>query len=466
MARALQPELLLAGSGFISGSSLVMEDDGNIVGVVANTALPVDCEVTPLPGRALLPGMVNAHSHSFQRLLRGRADRAVTRAGAGPEDFWSWRDVMYGAALPLSPEDVYDVARMAFLEMALAGTTAVGEFHYLHRDPDGAAYSDPNLLAKQVIAAARSVGLRICLLRCAYVRSGFQLPQHRGQVRFFETEDEFLRATEMLVSHIDSNGTLVSVGVAPHSIRAVPLAALRNIVNTTRQSYPDAPIHMHVAEQRGEVDASVAEYGATPVELLDREGLLSDRFTGIHAIHVTNSELNAVARAGATICSCPTTERNLGDGIFPARDAAEKGIRLAFGSDSQAQIAPLEDARQLEYHMRLRDEKRLRLEHIGGISMAARLFGYASRGGAEALRLNAGEFIAHSQADAFTLDLNHISLAGAQFSDLLSAIVFAAEPAAVKDVFVGGRRIVENGVHAEQQGIVERYARVAGRVWQ
>ncbi|HEV2462353.1 MAG TPA: amidohydrolase family protein, partial [Acidobacteriaceae bacterium] len=216
-----RPEVLYVDGKFVANAGVLVSESGAVV-AVSGTVDAASTQVVEMPGKALLPGFVNAHSHSFQRLIRGKSE---SRATSG-SDFWSWRGTMYHAASRLDPEDVYDVARMAFLEMVLAGTTTVGEFHYLHNAPDGKPYDDANLLAKQVIAAAQSVGLRIVLLRTAYLRSGFELPRDPGQIRFFEGTAAFLGNTEALWREY-SDSPLVSVGIAPHSVRAVPLADLR-----------------------------------------------------------------------------------------------------------------------------------------------------------------------------------------------------------------------------------------------
>jgi formimidoylglutamate deiminase len=224
---------------------------------------------------------------------------------------------------------MYHVARAAFLEMALAGTTTVGEFHYVHRTPQGRAYPDPNTLAHQIIDAADSVGIRICLLRTAYQRAGYELPPDPGQTRFLESTEEYLDALAEL--HRRYNSPAAWVGAAPHSIRALPLDALEEISNWARQNH--LPIHMHVSEQTAEVAACRAEHGTTPVRLLHQRGILSDMFTAVHATHIDAEEMELLAAARATICACPTTERNLGDGIFPARQVMERGVSIALGSN-------------------------------------------------------------------------------------------------------------------------------------
>jgi formimidoylglutamate deiminase len=370
---------------------------------------------------------------------------------------------MYRAALSVDAEDVYRVARMAFLEMVMAGTTTVGEFHYLHRAQDGAAYDDPNLLGKQIIAAAESVGLRIALLRVAYARAGYELPPHPGQARFYESPREYLDNTTALAEELQRKPESAWLGVAPHSIRAVPLAQLEEMITWARER--NLPIHMHAAEQQAELAACRREYGATPIELLAGRGLLSDKLTLVHAIHITGSEMDSLAATNTIICSCPTTERNLGDGIIAAAQAAERGIRFAFGSDSQAQIDPLEDARELEYHLRLQIQKRVVLDDICSRSLSQRLFHYATAGGAEALGFDSGTLAVGRPADFFAIDLDDISIAGNSAADLLSIVVFGLVRPAIQDVIVAGKHILRDGSHTLQHEIVEQYKQVYRKVW-
>jgi formimidoylglutamate deiminase len=453
-----RPELLFVRGEFLANAGLLVDDAGYISDVVANQPSKAD-QVIALPGKALLPGFVNAHSHSFQRLIRGKAE---SRAASG-RDFWSWRGCMYHAAASLEPGDVYDVARMAFLEMLMTGVTTVGEFHYLHTMPDGRTYDDPNLLAKQVIAAAQSIGIRIVLLRTAYFRSGYNLPPDPGQARFIENTRSFLENMHALTTAYTAEDNTVSFGVAPHSIRAVPLADLNEIAAWGRERR--LPIHMHVAEQVAENKACMDEYGATPVALLGKEGILGSDFTGVHSIHMDSREAQGIADAGSTICSCPTTERNLGDGIIAADVAMKMGIHFALGSDSQAQISPLEDARELEYHLRLAQQQRSILDQISGRSIASRLFDCATLNGARSLGVNAGELRPGAVADFFTVGLNDLSICGHSPGDLLSTIVFSLERTAVRDVAVQGRLIVCDGVHPHHDEVTSRYTELHKRVW-
>ena len=453
-----RPELLYSKGGFVTNGEVLVNENGQIL-EPSKEIEPPSTRIVDLPGKALLPGFVNAHSHSFQRLIRGKAESRVVSG----KDFWSWRGTMYHAANQLDPLDVYDVARMAFLEMVLSGTTTVGEFHYLHNAPNGQPYDDPNLLSKQVIAAAQSVGLRIVLLRTAYLRSGYDLPLDRGQLRFFESTSAFLKNTNALTSYYSTASSNVRFGVAPHSIRAVPLSDLKEIAAWTREK--QLPLHMHVAEQIAENAACLREYGLTPAELLNRERILGSDFTAVHAIHINANEISMIADADATICSCPTTERNLGDGIIAADDVMRAGICVALGSDSQAQIDPLEDARQLDYHLRLEHEERAILDQIASKRIASRLFDCATLHGARALALPAGDLSTGSFADFFTVDLNDVSIAGHSAEDLLPILVFSLNRSAIRDVVANGRFILRDQKHTLRDEIISRYKEVHRRVW-
>jgi formimidoylglutamate deiminase len=350
---------------------------------------------------------------------------------------------MYDAANRLEPQEIYDASRLAFLEMASTGITAVGEFHYIHHQRDGSPYSDPNLLEREVIRAARDAGIRIALLRVAYARAGYQTEPNPQQIRFIENSpDIYLKHLDQLLAAPELSEGTTWVGVAPHSVRAVPLDYLKPIVAFANER--ELPVHMHVAEQPAEVSACIEEYGRSPVALLETEGLLSKRFTAVHAIHVTPKAIASLARAGAFVCACPTTERNLGDGVVPVDAYFDAGVRISLGSDSQIQIDLLEDARELEYHLRLQKMQR----NVLAPDLARKLFDCATINGAVSIGLHGGGKIeAGSPADFFTVGLDDLSIAGATPDSLLTNIVFSLSRTAVRDVVVGGKQIVENGRH-------------------
>jgi formimidoylglutamate deiminase len=458
MKTLYRPELLYSNGKFITDGSVLVSESGQFL-EARETSEPSSTLIVDLPGKALLPGFVNAHSHSFQRLIRGKSESRIVSG----KDFWSWRGTMYHAASQLDPQDVYDVARMTFLEMVMAGTTTVGEFHYLHNAPNGRSYDDPNLLSKQVIAAAQSVGIRIVLLRTAYLRSGYELPHDPSQIRFFESTSAFLENMNALINDCSTDPSEVRFGVAPHSIRAVPLPDLQEIAAWSREN--KLPLHMHVAEQIAENTACLREYGFTPVQLLNKERLLGPDFTAIHAIHTSLDEIAMLADANATICSCPTTERNLGDGIIAADHVMAAGVRVALGSDSQAQIDPLEDARELDYHLRLEQQERAILDQIAARPLASTLFDCATIHGARSLALPGGEITPGSFADFFTVDLDDLCIAGHSAEDLLPIIVFSLDRSAIRDVVVNGRFILRDQQHVHQDEIISRYKEIHQRVW-
>src|SRR2546429_5662455 len=363
---ALRPDYLFSGGRVLAGAALLVRD-----GVVAGVGEPPPgARVVAMPGRALLPGLVAAHSHAFQRAIRGRTEHR----NHPRDDFWSWREAMYDAAERLSPDDLYAVSRFCFLEMARAGITAVGEFHYLHRDPSGKPYADPNELDLAIARAAKEAGLRMVLLRVAYARSGFRMPENPRQKRFIEgSADEYLKNLEALSRE-------VGVGAAPHSVRACPAEWIRDIAaEAFRRGWP---LHLHVSEQRLEVEQCRAEHGTTPALVLEPLGALRESTTAVHGGHLTAQDIAALGRARATVCACPTTERNLGDGVVRADLLLVSGVRLCVGSDSEVQLSPLEDARQLEYHLRLVQEQRAGLdsEHGGVGGLGAKLYAIASEG--------------------------------------------------------------------------------------
>jgi formimidoylglutamate deiminase len=450
------PDLIYTGGRFESGLAMMVGESGRITRFSRE---PADRKTAlKLPDRAILPGLVNVHSHAFQRAIRGRTEH---RTSADRDTFWTWRVSMYRAANRIDPETMCDIARMAFLEMILSGITTVGEFHYLHHDAGGVPYARRNLLALQIVRAANEVGLRIALLRTAYVRAGWNRQPDPGQARFLTPDaEDFIADTEALRAEISSD--LAWVGVAPHSVRAVPLDYLREVANYARAE--DLRLHMHVAEQPGEVEASLAEYGRRPIELLHEEGILDSRFTGIHAIHLTSEEMGFLGKS--IVCACPTSERNLGDGAVPADGLYHAGAGICFGSDSNIQIDVLEDARLLEYHLRMNTLSRAVLaDGSSPDALARRLFHSATVTGAASLAAPGGALEPDRPADFFTIDLNDPSIAGAGADSLLNHVVFALERTAVKEVCVNGRLIVRDGRHPLEDEIVTRFAKVQRDLW-
>ena len=458
------PDLILKDGRLESDIALVADAEGKILRLSREKDDLANAE--RLVGRAILPGFVNAHSHSFQRAIRGRTEYRPTNSR---DTFWTWREKMYHTANGLTPEGLYATARMCFLEMALAGITTVGEFHYLHHQADGTRYPDPNLLAKAVVRAAREVGLRIALLQSGYARSGCGTAPHPGQKRFlYRNTGEFLenliQLRSSLKSHYSPNEAWV--GIAPHSLRAVSLDDFRELHQFGRSE--KIPIHMHASEQLAENEECIRENNDSPIALLAQKGFLNEGFTAIHAIHLTQTEIDALGFNGANVCACPTTERNLGDGIVQANWMLSSGVNLALGSDSQIQIDPLEDARELEYHLRLSTRERSILATPGASEkdpnhLANVLIHCATAAGAKALFAPGGSLVAGQVADFICIDLKDPSIAGLGRS--VGTLAFSLGRSAICDVAVGGRFIVKDGHHAKQNSIVEHFEAAQRALW-
>ncbi len=362
-----------------------------------------------------VPAMVNAHSHAFQRDLRGAAERP----GAPDDDFWSWRTEMFRLAGALEPDSMRDVAGRVYAEMAAAGYGAVGEFHYVHHRPDGTPYEDPNAMAIAVAEAALGAGLRIVLLPAAYHRNGWDggdRPPEPGQRRFCDAGVETFLARVDALRAWAAGRDGVDVGVAAHSVRAVPAAWLEAIAAYAREH--DLVLHVHAHEQRRELAECDAEHGCTPIELLARTGFLGERTSVIHGIHVTDRDVDVLARAGAIVVSCPTTEGNLGDGFLPALRYRDAGVRLAIGSDSQVRVDPFEEVRELETGARREGQTRHAL-----LAAARDLWGELVANGCASLGL--------SDAGRVAVDLDHPDLRGVEFGDLAYALATCASAGVV-----------------------------------
>jgi len=466
----LVPELLYVDGVFRRGMAVEFSAaSGRITRVAPATALTLDGtepegRIARLTGRALMPGFVNAHSHAFQRLIRGRTQwRPRVSEGA---DFWTWRTAMYTAANALTPDDVFEVSRFCFIEMLSAGITSVGEFHYLHRDPAGNAYEDPAELAQRVIAAADDAGIRICLLNVAYATGGIDEPLAIAQRRFGTPDIEaFLTDTVELADEAGRHPR-VTVGVAPHSLRAVPrywLPAIHSLAFGL-----GAPLHMHVSEQPAEVTACLEKYGRRPVEVLADLGIIDEHFTAVHATHLTFREVEVLGIPGPTVCACPTTERDLGDGFLPGMELLDAGARIAIGTDSQTMIDPLGEVRLLEYHERLRRQHRILIHATTHgdqrLETAPVLLSVATGEGARSLRLAAGRIEPDAFADFVAFDLDHRALAGWTEDTLDALLALSAPPSVVSDVWVGGVQRIHAGRHRLDREAEAAFRSVSRRI--
>ncbi|NWF29872.1 formimidoylglutamate deiminase [Streptomyces sp. PKU-EA00015] len=387
----------------------------------------------PPPGAVVLrgltvPGLANAHSHAFHRALRG-----TVQLGSGT--FWTWREVMYQVASGLTPQTYFTLARAVYAEMALAGITAVGEFHYVHHAPGGTPYADRNAMGEALIAAAAEAGIRITLLDTAYLSSGFGEPPNRHQLRFSDgTADAWAERADAL-----KDGEHVRIGAAIHSVRAVPAQQLSTVASWA--SARNAPLHVHLSEQTAENDACLAAHGVTPARLLADHGVLGPRTTGVHNTHLTDEDIALLGGTATGTCMCPTTERDLADGIGPAPALQAAGSPLSLGSDSHAVIDLFEEARAMELNERLRSRTRGHWT-AAALLRAATADGHAALGWPDAGRLEQGAL-----ADFTTVTLDSVRTAGPVPRLGAETAVFAAGAADVRDVVVGGRRVVRDGSH-------------------
>jgi len=415
---------------------LAVDDEGSVVALghagdagERQSAAPDGAIVRDLGPVVLLPGLVNAHSHAFQRAIRG----ATHRRGAGdPSSFWSWREAMYRCAEGLRPEGVYAITRQAYAEMLGVGVSVVGEFHYLHHQPGGQPYDDPNELTWQVLRAAEDVGIGVVMLEVLYLRAGEDREPLPEQRRFCDADvDAYLRR----VDDLRTRG--VALGLAPHSVRAVPREALEAVASYAHAH--DLPLHTHLSEQPRENEECQHEYGASPTQVFAEAGACERPrgFTAVHAVHTSVEDRRLLA--AQHVCACPSTEADLGDGIVPAVEIRAAGIELALGSDSNAVIDLVQEARLLEMHERLRGQARLRLcDESGALGLpllhAATQAGASSLGRAE----RSGELAEGRPFDAFTVALDDPLLLGIEPAHVLDALMCAGTASPLRHIFVGG----------------------------
>jgi formimidoylglutamate deiminase len=428
--KRIELEHLWRPEGWLSPALVSIDERGNVAEVCAPR--PGDMPDERVRGYAL-PGMPNLHSHAFQRAMAGIAEHR-TRAD---ESFWTWRTAMYELAAKIGPDDLEAVATELYVEMLQAGYTAVVEFQYLHRASDGSPYAEPAELSLRIARAAERAGIRLTLLPVLYQRGGFGRAPSPEQLRFVLETDELLSVAARIATLFPE----VRVGVAPHSLRAVAPDALASLV--AGLSDRSAPIHIHVAEQVREVEECIAALGARPVEWLADHVELGERWCLVHATHATELELELVGRSGAVVGLCPTTEANLGDGVFPLPAWLAHGGRFGIGSDSNVSVSLVEELRWLEY------SQRLALRRRGVTAGADALFGAALDGGARASGRPLAGIAPGAPADLIVLDPEHPALAERPLERVLDAFVFASSSPAVRDVMVAGRWRVRDGRHAE-----------------
>lgn len=416
----------LGGDTAVAGVLVEVDGVGIISSVTAGVACPSDAH--RLSGLTL-PGMANTHSHAFHRAVRGR-----TQTGIG--SFWTWREQMYAAAARLDPDSYFRLARATYGEMVLAGITCAGEFHYLHHGPGGVPYGNPNAMGEALVAAAAEAGLRLTLLDTCYLNGGIGVEPTEVQMRFSDGDGSSWASRASAMRATD----LCRVGAAIHSVRAVDPATIELVAAWAQ--HQGVPLHAHVSEQPGENEQCLSAYGLTPVALLAGRGALVEGFTAVHATHATDGDIGLLGGSGSTVCLCPTTERDLADGIGPARALRDAGATLALGTDSHAVIDVFEEARAVELDERL--ASLVRGSHDApSLLRAATSHGYDSLGWTGGGLLRPG-----APADLVSIRLDSVRTAGWSPAAALEAVVFAATAADVHHVVVGGDVVVTGGRHS------------------
>ncbi len=431
---SLFARLALLPDGWRENVHIDLAADGTIAHVETGSMAGADESVG-----MLMPGFCNVHSHAFQRALAGRAEVA----GEKHDSFWTWRSLMYRLADRLDPEDLRSIARLLYVEMLEAGYTAVGEFHYLHHDPAGELYEEPLAMSLALAHAAAEAGISLAMLPVLYRYSDFgERPPEPAQRRFAMSPEQFVEMVHRLRDRLDD----CVVGLAFHSLRAVDVSSMREVIDALGRPR-GYPVHIHVAEQPREVDACMQLSGRRPAEMLLLEDLPDEHWCLIHATHVSESELKGIAASGAIVGLCPTTEANLGDGIFPLRSFLEHEGRFAIGSDSHVSIDPFEEFRWLEYGQRLQSGRRLRAVAGAGRHAGFELVQPAAMYGGAALGLNAGRIESGQRANLLVLDPDPSLLDTFGHEKILDALVFAPRPGPVEGVMVDGRWVLRQGRH-------------------
>jgi formimidoylglutamate deiminase len=438
---AFQARQLWHDGGWRSDAAFAVDERGRIAQAEGNAPHYLDGWV--------LPGMPNLHSHAFQRAMAGLAERR----GPSDDSFWTWRETMYAFAARIDPETLQAIAAQLYVEMLKAGYTQVCEFHYLHHQPDGTPYAQPEAMSLALIEAAREAGIALTLLPVLYMSGGFDgRPLSPRQRRFGHDAEHYFQLLDTLRKQERDD---VRVGVALHSLRAIPEQSWRGVVES--EALKGAPVHIHIAEQIGEVQDCIATRGARPVEWLFQHAAVDQRWCLVHATHLTEAETAQLARSGAIAGLCPTTEANLGDGLFPlARYLDAHGV-LGIGSDSHISISPVEELRWLEYGQRLQTRHRNVAARHAGDSVGETLWRAALRGGAQASGMPIGSLEDGKRADLIVLDRDSPLLAARDSRSAMDSFLFAGNTPLVRHVMTRGRWVVRDFVHHDETRIAARY---------
>jgi len=439
----------LLSSGWAESVAIEIDDTGNIASIKSNQPYACGDRV-----EILLPAIPNVHSHAHQRAMSGLGERAGISGEAAKDSFWTWRKIMYHYLERIQPEHLFHISAQLYLEMLKAGYSCVGEFQYLHHDLDGSPYANRAEMSLQCMQAAQQVGLGFTALPVLYRYGGFgSADPIDGQKRFLNDTEGFIDIVTRLqqASATDAN---ISVGIAPHSLRAINGELLREVVGGLDNL---AAIHVHIAEQTREVEDCLAWSQMRPVEWLFDQFDVDPSWCLIHATHMNDTETTAMAQSGCVAGLCPTTEANLGDGFFNALDYFRQDGCWAIGSDSHISIDPVEELRWLEYGQRLLTRKRNVLVSPGGANTGRNLLDGALKGGARACGRNIGSIIAGARADFIVLDDQHPRLYGRQQDDLLDSWIFSGNENLVRDVYIGGNKVIDRGRHADEATIQRNY---------
>ncbi|MBC7452534.1 MAG: formimidoylglutamate deiminase [Massilia sp.] len=451
VAASLFARHALLPQGWQADVRIEWDADGDI------TAVTPKSEQTPgeLATEFVLPGMVNLHSHAFQRALGGLTETA----GDGPDSFWTWRDLMYRFARTITPEHIESIAAQLFAECLRHGYTSVCEFHYVQRDPQGAKYARPAETAERVVAAARLAGIGVTMLPVLYSYAGFgEQPLTPEQKRFYTGPADVMQVIDALNP---LRSPQVEVGMAPHSLRAASGVQIGEVLSALA---PGRPVHIHIAEQQAEVEQCIAVTGMRPVRYLMEQFAIDQRWCLVHATHMDSGETTALAASGAIAGLCPTTEANLGDGLFPLSPYLAGGGRFGIGSDSHISQSPVEELRWLEYGQRLLHQRRNVAASPAQRRVGDFLWQGALHGGAIASGRAVGVLAAGKRADLLVLDSEHPNLYGVAPEDVLGSFVFCGNDNLVRDVLVGGRWVVREHKHVAQAVIAQRYMRTVAEL--
>lgn len=441
---------VLLKEGWADNQLLTIEH-GTIKSIVSGVESDADCVKS-----IVIPGMVNCHSHAFQRAFAGFSEQG----SEGQDSFWTWRKIMYKFLAKLDTADAEIIATQLYIEMVKMGYTRVAEFHYLHHDTDGNTYPQLSAMAKSIFNAAKSSGIGLTILPVLYRFSGFgKLSPNDGQKRFINSVEQFNQlVTEC--SQLCKTQSNTNLGIAPHSLRAVDKDSLLEAVEHVRAIDAKAPIHIHIAEQQKEVNDCIAQYGQRPVEWLLSNVEMDEHWCLIHATHINEQERKGIIASNAIAGICPTTEANLGDGIFPTTEFMSEQGTIAIGSDSHISVNPIEELRWLEYAQRLIKQQRAILANEKEPSVGRNLWQRAATGGAQSTNSNTGELAVGKQADLLALDANYLQTFAHNNSQLLDSLIFASQQNAVKDVMVNGVWVVENKVHPLEVEYKDRFGQL------